>query len=226
MAGEAKTTRWGIVESWTKIGLDSDKRRPRIGVWRICFSRSESKKQNLSTEQRGKSKAKITIHRIFLRFNHGCSRFLHFHFSSSALVLPLFEICVFQRNFERKIGDRYSRRFSSDETSTRISNFFFFFFDSKRWKRRERILDGFESWSTARSRERDHFSMKRAASGNCCTNSWTKIQQRTGGGWSGLRGFRTRFLFFLFYPNKTLLPYLAFLLRFVTSPWPNSVLNR
>lgn len=139
MAGEAKTTRWGIVESWTKIGLDSDKRRPRIGVWRICFSRSESKKQNLSTEQRGKSKAKITIHRIFLRFNHGCSRFLHFHFSSSALVLPLFEICVFQRNFERKIGDRYSRRFSTDETSTRISNFFFFFRLEKMEKKRENI---------------------------------------------------------------------------------------
>lgn len=217
MAGEAKTTRWGIVESWTKIGLDSDKRRPRIGVWRICFSRSESKKQNLSTEQRGKSKAKITIHRIFLRFNHGCSRFLHFHFSSSALVLPLFEICVFQRNFERKIGDRYSRRFSSDETSTRISNFFFFFSTRKDGKEEREYWTG-SSRDRQLSRERDHFSMKRAASGNCCTNSWTKIQQRTGGGWSGLRGFRTRFLFFLFYPNKTLLPYLAFLLRFVTSP--------
>lgn len=142
MAGEAKTTRWGIVESWTKIGLDSDKRRSRIGVWRICFSRSESKKQNLSTEQRGKSKAKITIHRIFLRFNHGCSRFLHFHFSSSALVLPLFEICVFQRNFERKIGDRYSRRFSSDETSTRISNFFFFFSTRKDGKEEREYWTG------------------------------------------------------------------------------------
>lgn len=111
--------------------------------------------------------------------------------------LPLFEICFSQRNFETKIGDRYSRRFSSDEISTRVSNFFFFFFfpDSKR---REYHF-----------RNRDHFSMKRAASGNCCTNSWTKIQQRTGGGWPGLRGFRTRFLFFLFYPNKTLLPYLS-----------------
>lgn len=50
------------------------------------------------------------------------------------LPLPLLEICIFQRNFETKIGDRYSRRFSSDEISTRVSNFFFFFFfpDSKR----------------------------------------------------------------------------------------------
>lgn len=98
------------------------------------------------------------------------------------LPLPLFEICVFQRNSETKIGDRYSRRFSSDETSTRVSNFFFFFPDSKRRNGKERI------WNSNRdrqlSRERDHFSMKRAASGNCCTNSWTKIQQRTGGGWS------------------------------------------
>ena len=41
-------------------------------------------------------------------------------------------LCFSQRNFETKIGDRYSRRFSSDEISTRVSNFFFFFPDSKR----------------------------------------------------------------------------------------------
>lgn len=122
------------------------------------------------------------------------------------LPLPLLEICIFQRNFETKIGDRYSRRFSSDEISTRVSNFFFFFFFPRFEKER---ISRSESWSTAISESDDHFSMKRAASGNCCTNSWTKIQQRTGGGWPGLRGFRTRFLFFLFYPNKTLLPYLS-----------------
>ena len=53
------------------------------------------------------------------------------------LPLPLLEICIFQRNFETKIGDRYSRRFSSDEISTRVSNFFFFFFFFPDSKRRE-----------------------------------------------------------------------------------------
>lgn len=122
------------------------------------------------------------------------------------LPLPLLEICVFHREISKQKSEIDTR----DDSRVMKSRFGFlisFFFFSLRFEK-ERISRS-ESWSTAISESDDHFSMKRAASGNCCTNSWTKIQQRTGGGWPGLRGFRTRFLFFLFYPNKTLLPYLS-----------------
>lgn len=58
MAGEAKTTRWGIVESWTKIGPDSDKSATPdrgLGGFVLAGQKAKSGKQNLSTEQRGKT---------------------------------------------------------------------------------------------------------------------------------------------------------------------------
>lgn len=131
--------------------------------------------------------AKITIHRIFLPFNQMAARissfslffvhiFPHFLFLSSKFV------------FFREIPKQKSEIDTRDDSRVMkprlgfLISFFFFFPDSKRRNGKERI------WNSNRdrqlSRERDHFSMKRAASGNCCTNSWTKIQQRTGGGWS------------------------------------------
>lgn len=118
------------------------------------------------------------------------------------LPLPLLEICVFHREISKqksKIDTRDDSRVMKSRLGFLIS-FFFFFLPTRKGENFGIVIDSYLD---------DHFSMKRAASGNCCTNSWTKIQQRTGGGWPGLRGFRTRFLFFLFYPNKTLLPYLS-----------------
>lgn len=107
MAGEVKTTRWGIVEPRTKIGLDSDKRRPR----RICFSRSESKKQNLSSERRGKTESgKNNDPPDFPSFPSVTAARIssHSHFSSSASSRTFSSSAsksVPQRNSETKIGD-------------------------------------------------------------------------------------------------------------------------